>query len=312
MNTNACRTVGVLLGLLLSAAAARGQQAPPDSVFRRAQRLANEGASAESRQLLDSLVRVSADGSEARAEALFWRATFAPDSQSAQTDYLTIVVDHALSPRAADALLRLGRFEFEHGDRESAARHLERLVLEHASAGVAGEGWYWLGRARLLDGDLAGGCAALDSALSRLPESDVERRRPAQHYAQPCKDLAPGPTASVASDSTATPKRASGGARGDTANLARRESAAPPGRRDTAPAKPKFSVQIAAYDSRAGADLLAKKMIARGYTARVDSLKLFHVRIGLYATRADAVVVANKLKQQGQAAIVVEVERREP
>ena len=311
MNTNARRTAGVVLGLLLSAAAAQGQQAPPDSVFRRAQRLVNEGADAAARHLLDSLVRVSADGSEARAEALFWRATFAPDSQSAQTDYLTIVVDHALSPRAADALLRLGRFELEHGDRESAVRHLERLVLEHARADAAGEGWYWLGRARLLASDLAGGCAALDSALSRLPESDVERRRPAQHYAQPCKDLAAGPT-STASDTSALRQREGAGARGDTANPARRDSTARAGRGDTAPAKPKYSVQIAAYDSRAGADMLAKKMVARGYTARVDSLKLFHVRIGLYATRADAVAVVNKLRQQGQAAIVVEVERREP
>jgi hypothetical protein len=54
-------------------------------------------------------------------------------------------------------------------------------------------------------------------------------------------------------------------------------------------------------------------MIARGYAARVDSLTtLFHVRIGLYATRADAIVMVNKLTQQGQAAFVVEVERREP
>jgi cell division septation protein DedD len=311
VNANARRTAGVVLGLLVSAAEVLGQQAPPDSVFRRAQRLVNEGASAEARRLLDSLVRVSADGSEARAEALCWRATFASDSQSAQADYLTIVVDHELSPRAADALLRLGRVEFEHGDRGSAVRHLERLVLEHASAEAASEGWYWLGRARLLDGDLAGGCSALDSALRRLPESDVERRRPAQHYALPCKDLAAGPTGATTSDTGAVPQRERRG-RGNTANPVRRDTAAPSGRRDTAPAKPQYSVQIAAYDSRAGADVLAKKMIARGYAARVDSLRLFHVRIGLYATRAAAVAVVDKLKQQGQAAIVVEVERREP
>lgn len=305
MRGNARRTAGAVLGVLLTVATAWGQQIPPDSIFRRAQRLVNEGANAEARRLLDSLVRVTADGSEPRAEALFWRATLATDSESAQTDYLTIVVDYALSQRAADALLRLGRSEFEHGDRESAARHLERLVLEHADAAATNEGWYWLGRVRLMDNDLAGGCAALDSALRRLPESDVERRRPAQHYSQPCKDLPTGPPPS---DTGTSPKRSGGGA----ANLTARDSASRSGRRDSAPAKPQYSVQVAAYDSRAGADALARKMIARGYAARVDSLKLFHVRIGLYATRADAVAVLNKLKQQGQAAIVVEVERREP
>jgi cell division septation protein DedD len=310
------RVLGISLSVLFSAVCARAQQAPPDSIFRRAQRLANEGAGVAARELLDSLVRVSADGSEARAEALFWRATVAADSQSAQADYLTIVVDHALSPRAADALLRLGRFEFEHGDRESARRHLERLVLEHATATAASEGWYWLGRARIQDNDLAGACVALDSALRRLPESDVERRRPVQHYAQPCKNLVVAPVGASARDTTvAAPSKRDTTLvvpRSDSAPVISHRDVPPPARRDSAPAKPKYSVQIAAYDTRSGAEALVKKLTARGYEARVDSLKLFHVRIGMYAARAEAVALVNKLKQQGQTAIVVEVERREP
>ena len=224
--------------------------------------------------------------SDARAEALFWRATVAADSQSAQADYLTIVVDHALSPRAADALLRLGRSELSHGDREAALRHLERLVLEHATSTAATDGWYWLGRTRILDNDLAGACVALDSALSRLPESEIERRKPVQYYSQPCKNLVVPPVPATALDTSAAapPKRDTtvAAVRGDSTPVTPRRDTTPPGRRDSAPAKPKYSVQIAAYETRAGAEALVKKLTARGYEARVDSLKLFHVRIGMY------------------------------
>jgi len=298
------RVFRVLIAIALSTSAVRAQQAPPDTALKRAQRLVSEGAVAAARELLDSLVRRTAEGSEPRAEALFLRASVAADSQAGQADYMTIVVDHALSPRAADALLRLGKFEVEHSDRESAVRHLERLVIEHASAPAASDGWYWLGRVRLQNSDLPGGCEALDSALARMPEGDVEHRRPVQFYSQPCKNLVVTPPSAPARDTTLA-NLDSASTRRDSTPRTSRDTAVPPVR-DAAPAKPKYSVQIAAYETRAGADALVKKLTARGYAARVDSLKLFHVRIGTYAARSDAVALVNKLKQQGTTAIVVE------
>lgn len=279
------------LGFVLVASHAMAQganQTIPDSLYRRAQRLVTEGSATAGRALVDSLVRVTASGTDAHAEALYWRAILAADASSAQQDLLRIIVEHPLSPRAPEALLRLGRAEVERGDRAAARRHLERLVLENPNGPIGADGWYWLGRARLLDNEPVAACEALDSALARFAASDVERRNQATFYANGCRNAV---SAAAPRPAPANPPRAA---------------------TDSHPAAVRYSAQVAAYNTRAGADSLARRLKALGYDARVDSLKLFHVRIGLFAKRADAVAFVAKMKQQGRTAIVVEVGGREP
>ncbi len=284
---------GVFWAGLVSAQGA--QAGPADSVFRRAQRLANQGDSVAGRALVDSVLRATRDGSDARADALFWRAMLAPDSSAARRDYLTIVIDHALSPRAADALLRLSQLELGWGDRGAAISHLERLVLEHPASEAAGDGWYWLGRARIAERDLAGGCVALDSARRRMKAGDVERGGQITFAQQPCRAL------------TTTAPSAVGQAAPTPGGKA---AARPPA--DSGAGARRWSAQVAAYKLRADADELASKLKARGYDARVDALSLFHVRIGLFRTQAEAAAVVATLKQRKITAFVVEATRRAP
>jgi cell division septation protein DedD len=295
------RVVVGLAGLagLLGAAVADAQARPAgsaDSLFRRAQRLVNEGDSTGGRALVDSLLRTTRDGSDARANALFWRATLAADSTEAQRDYLTIAIDHALSPRAADALLRLGQAGYARGDRAAAMRHLERLVLEHPASEAAVDGWYWLGRARIAERELATGCVALDSARRRLKAGDVERSSRIAFAAQPCRMLAVTPPA------VAPPGSPAGAPPSGT--LSRRPL--------DSTTRPRWSVQVAAYKLEADAEKLAANLKTRGYDARVDKLSLFHVRVGMFRTRAEAATVVARLKQRQINAIVVEVTRRAP
>ena len=51
----------------------------------------------------------------------------------------------------------------------------------------------------------------------------------------------------------------------------------------------RYTVQVAAYDTRADAAVLVKKLAARGIEARVSGTsKPFRVRLALHRTRKDA------------------------
>jgi cell division septation protein DedD len=280
----------VLLASLLVARAMHAQDstaARVDSLLERAQKLVSTGETAAARALADTLVRMTAEGSDARAEALFLRATLASDVAAAETDYRTIMVEYRLSPRAADAMLRLGQAEYARGDRAAARRHLDRLVLEHPGTSAAADAWYWLGRARADEGDVAGGCAALDTARILLPPDDVERRNRVTFAAQRCRNLGPAtppatPPAQPLPPAAATP---------------------PAGR---------WSAQVAAYRTRREAESFVNTLKTRGHEARVDSLTLFHVRIGAFELKADAEALVARLKSQRIDAFVVEAIRRAP
>ncbi|MEP6834669.1 MAG: SPOR domain-containing protein [Gemmatimonas sp.] len=63
----------------------------------------------------------------------------------------------------------------------------------------------------------------------------------------------------------------------------------------------KWTVQIAAYQTKADADTLVKKLAAKDIAARVvGTKKPFRVQVGRYATRADATAALATLKKHGQ------------
>jgi cell division septation protein DedD len=273
-----------------------------DSVFARARRLVNEGAGAQGRALIDSLVRATPDGSAARADAIYWRAALAPDAAAAQRDYVLLTVEYGLTARAADALLGLAQLEFARGDLPASRRHLERMVLEHPAAASATEGWYWLGRVRIDMNEVALGCTALDNARKALPTTDVERRNQVDFAAQPCKNLPAGGAAPATPPATSPP----------ATTPPARASTTPPPATATAGA---WTVQVAAFNTKAEGTRLVSTLTARGYEARVidpfaTGPKLYRVRVGFYATRAEASAVVAKLKTQRIDAIVAEAEQR--
>jgi len=70
----------------------------------------------------------------------------------------------------------------------------------------------------------------------------------------------------------------------------------------------KYTLQVAAYGSRADADALAKRLKARGIDVRVSgTARMFRVRIGRYETRAAAAAAARDLKAKKIDAFVTEI-----
>ena len=306
-----------LSGAGTAAAQAQGTNAQ-DAVWRRAQQLAGDGNAAAGRALMDSVLAASPEGSPPFVEALFWRATMAQSSERARGDYLRIAVEFTLSARAEDALLRLVQLELARGDRAAAKKHLERLALEHATGASRAQGLYWMGRILLDEGARTEGCASLMDARSRVSSQDVELANQIGYYARPCvavqravDSTRADSTARVDSlartDSTVRADSVTWRTRSDAQGATPRSQKRPAGS-GVAGRPPAWSVQVAAYGSKDAAEQLAKRLGARGYTARVTGEKPYRVRIGRFAKREDAVRLAETLKAAHTEAIIVEAE----
>ncbi|MGV3707831.1 MAG: SPOR domain-containing protein [Gemmatimonas sp.] len=95
--------------------------------------------------------------------------------------------------------------------------------------------------------------------------------------------------------------------RADSAKRAAEERAA--ARAEAAAKNGKWTVQIAAYQTKADADALVKRLAARDISARVAGTKKpYRVQVGRYATRAEATEAVATLKKNGQkSAFVAEI-----
>jgi cell division septation protein DedD len=322
--------------VLLCASARGGAQAntaapvtAADSVFVRARQLVVAGNGAAGRVLVDSVVAATAPDTPAYGEALYWRAALAAQSDDAERDYRRIVVEYPLSPHAKDALLQLGQLEAARGDRAAAAAHLDRFFVENPRSPDRVRVGVQLVRMSFEQNDVQRGCTALGRVLSAVPTTEVETRNQLEYYSPRCvgvdtthssQSARPGgaaPSAPSAKGAKHDTAAASKGGKHDTATAAQgttRDSAVAPPRpnRDSAAAPHeaagRFTLQVAAYTSRAQADQLAKKLKGRGLEARVaGTSKLFRVRIGRYATRAAAAAAAKQLKTKKIVTFVTDV-----
>jgi len=87
----------------------------------------------------------------------------------------------------------------------------------------------------------------------------------------------------------------------------------PPARETARRAAPGFTVQVAAFPTKAAADTFMKSLRVKGYDVRVWGTEYpFRVRIGRFATRAEATTVAQELRTRmiAKDAFVVEAEVR--
>ena len=342
---------------------------PAESTYARARRLVLDGNGPAGRALIDSLVAGTDPLTRDYANALFWRASLAATAADAERDYRKLIVEHPLSPRAAEALLAIAQLEMSRGDRRGATEHLQRYLLENPSSPDRGRAGLWLARLLIEQGQLLPGCTALAHARLAIPDAAVELRNQAEYYGQRCVGVdtvaksagmvAAGDTVgksrgtavgrdtagksretavgrytagksreTVAArdtmsksggkassrDSSARPstnagKRGSAVSRDSSA----RPSAAPSRRDSTSPpatsSATRYSVQVAAYETRADAEALAKRLRERGLASRVyGTANPFRVRIGRYASRADAQKLLEQLRTQGMNGFVTTAE----
>lgn len=305
-------------GLLMCATAtmALGQGSAAGSIVARVKQLADNGNATAGRALADSILGVAKPGSAEYVDALFARASIATAPDSARRDYLRIVVDYSMSPREEDALLRLAQMELAHGDRAAARQYLERLALEHPDGPSRAAGALQLGRLQLEAGEVLPACASLAVAKQRTDPANVELVNQINYSMLPCA-AAQHAADSVRADSVEKVMRTDSVARADSivkakaaAKKKKAATAKPTGEKTSgstaASTHSGWSAQVAAYDTPAAAERLAKKLKDQGYEARVSSEKPFRVRVGWFARRDDAVALAAKLKEAKIDAIVVE------
>lgn len=281
-----------------------------DSIFKRARRLVSEGDGAAGRAIVDSMLRVATEGSQAFGDALFWRGALAETAADAERDYRRVIVEYPLSPYADDALLSLAELEQARGDRAAAYQHLQRFVREHPMGPARARAGLAAARLAFEQRDVTRGCAMIaDARLSA--GTDVELRNQIDYHGTRCpaataagsppppppapnagapsvrasgapNTAASGavPTSSSRPSTTTTPPRTPPSAPTSTA-APRSDSGAS---RTTAPAvvqpsepatgapPPRgiWTIQLAAYNTRPDADALVRKLAARGVKARIS------------------------------------------
>lgn len=300
------------VALLAAGAGPMVAQAPrADSlqvIYRRAQRLVNDGQGAEGRALVDSMLNAAEPRSSDEAEALFWRATLAESWEGAQRDYLRIMLEHDRSSRAGDAMLRLAQGEAARGDRDEAVRYLERLAREAPESDARAEGALWHGRLLLERGDRGGGCGVLRAGRALVRAGQVEMENQYEYLIRGCPESAAAETPVVAPAATA-PATAQA-----TATTTSTTPVLPPPLTPVVaprPGAPMWSVQVAAVSTTTEAMALVKRLRDRGYDARVDGTAApFRVRFGRFPTRVAAIAALEGYKtKEKAAAFLVEVPR---
>ena len=300
------------LALVAGTRAAAAQEAPlAAGVVRevgRARALVEAGAGADARTLLDSLVRTQAPGSNELAEALFWRATLAERATDSERDWKRLTIEAPLSPRTADALVRLGEFEMLRGRPATARPYFARVAQDFPNTTARAKAGLWVVRGYFDERNSASAC----TALAELPPASVPEGELRLQYDELGKRCAVAPgtanrgslnsgslnSGKIESEKTSGEKtsgeKVSGG-KAATENSAKEDGA-------------RFSVQLAAYDTRAEAEGSVKRLKGRGIEARIDGdAKPFRVRVGRYATRAEATAALAKLKKQGQSGFIAEL-----
>jgi cell division septation protein DedD len=318
-----------------------------EAMFRRAEQMVREGRGEAGRALVDSAVTKARAGSAQHGQALYWRASLAADAAEAERGYRRVILEYPATPWAGDALVNLAQLEMARGDQEQALMHLHRFEREYSSHESRARASLWLARLYFDRKNERRACASLATARLAASPDDVELRNQIDYYAQRCigvdtasatprkEAITAAPDAILSTKTSAppvaaTPSPVTPGAPTPSPTAAptartpvdspvssedaiRRAPPVTPPADSTAQLQPGvggYTVQVAAYDTRAAAEGLIAKLKVRGYTARLaTTVRPFRVRIGRYDTRADAVAAQQRLKAKGIDGFVTEMEK---
>jgi hypothetical protein len=282
--------------VVLLGTAAHAQSAEP--VFTRARQLVQSGSGAAGRLLIDSVIIATPPDTPTYGEALYWRGALASSSSDSERDFRRFVAEYPFSPHVVDALLQLAQLEAARGDRAAASTHIEQFLIDNPRHAERPRATLLLVRLLLEQNELPRGCSALKQTLSDLPADAVEVRNQLEYYLPRCaaSDVGRGGAVPVESAKTDSTKR---GTKRDTVVTVR--------------APERYTLQIAAYKTKAEAEALAKRLKARKIEARiVPTGTLFRVRVGRYATRGAAQAAERELKAKKIEALLTEIGPDDP
>jgi cell division septation protein DedD len=279
-----------------------------DSIFRRARRMVSDGNGASGRALVDSMIRVSAEGSPQYGDAIFWRGALAETAAEAERDYRRVIVEYPLSPYADDALLSLAELEQARGDRTAAYQHLQRFVREHPVSPARARAGLAAARLAFEQRDTARGCAMIADARTSVGSSDVELRNQIEYYGGRCPTTASAPESGPAVVASGAPSATATAAAALTpATVASKPTAAP--REAVAKAEP---VKPATAKHATSKPAPPPAAAARSTSSKSDSGRVratpvtsvaprgtWTIQLAAYNTRPDAERLVAKLASRG-------------
>lgn len=272
--------------------------APMAAAIARARGIANAGEMTAARDVLDSLVANAEPSSIDLAEALYWRAVLSDRAGDAERDWKRLVVETPIAPQVPDALLKLADIEILRGRPPVARGYLERLLRDFDDVPQRPKALMLIARSYFEERDAVRACAAVDTLRARgVPDGELNlqvnelRRRCTLATPAPATPVVTPVVTPAQTSADDTPEKSAGESRGKGRNTEAR-----------------YAVQIAAYESRAQADALVKRLSKRGWKARIDGeRKPYRVRVGSFATRAEATEMLARLRKQGQRGFVAEL-----
>jgi cell division septation protein DedD len=281
------KCLSTLLLLVLTAPAVQPSSrlaAQSDPRLAAAVRLAQDGLSDSARAVVGRILGSLQPADSLYAEALYTMGFLAATEADRRLHLRRVVVDHAQSDWADDALLQLAQLDYAVGNTEATVRQIEILLRDYPATPVAGIAAFWGARAAGDRRDAATACRMADAGLLAAG-SDVELRNQLEFQKQRCQGLA----ATGAADSVERAKADS---------IAR---AASPGR-TSRPAvqpssRPGFYVQVSAVRTQAAANTEIARIKRAGYTAIVvRESGLLKVRVGAFRTKAEADAAASEIR----------------
>jgi len=262
--------------LLLGSAPARAQTDPR---LVSAVRAAQEGRGDSARAEIQRLLAATPPTDSLYPQILYTQAMVAGSAADMRRALQQVAVEHAGSPWADDALLRLVQMDYAVRNLESAERNVERLRLDFPATPLLAQAAYWAGRTYFDDNKPAAACRWLADGMAQAG-NDIELQNQLGYLYQRCNLTAD--TGAAASDSGTAAKP-------DTS-----PPAAPPA---TPAARPAYRVQIAAVATPEAAEDVAARARGAGFAAvTVREKGLYKVRAGEFATRAEAQAAVGRLK----------------
>lgn len=319
-------------------------RAQADARVMAAVRQAQEGSGDSARAALSRLLQSTPATDSLYPEILFASALVSPTAQEMQRNLQRVVVEHALSRWADDALLKLAQLEYASGNLPGAVRQLDRIRSDFPRSDVLGLAAFWAARVHFDLRDERSACRWIGTGLAATPAEANDVRAQLDAFARRCPGdllaagaMAAPPRPSVpqgsatpvttppaesrvpdarAPDIRVTDTRAADSAQPPPADTIRLAPEAPvtvpvtetppPAAEPAAQQAPAFRIQVVAAATQGAADAAIARLERLGFSARIAREGGFlKVRAGAFATRAEAGAARQRLLADFPGAFVV-------
>ncbi len=285
--------LGAILALVLVASSRLTAQTEPRLVT--AVRLAQDGLSDSARAVVGRILGTLQPTDSLYPEVLYTMGFLAGTESDRRLHLRRVVVDHAPSQWADDALLQLAQLDYAAGNAEAVVRQIDQLLRDYPATPLTATAAFWGARAAGDRRDAETACRMAAAGLDAAG-SDVELRNQLEFQRQRCQGIAATLAESVR-NAAEPPSR----------------PAVPPSTRPETQSSSRpvagFYVQVSAVKTPIAANTEIARVKRAGYSAIVvREAGLMKIRVGAFPTRPEADAAAAEIRSKiGARPFVVRV-----